>query len=126
MKRCLLLVMAILVFCKTACAENINPIKMTVKQFYDLNFKSYRTENERLNGFVMTGYLYGIRDFNSVRYILNDNMEIVDCIYRPITVWVPLVFDKYKLNKIKGDDVFYLHFIKTIEEVCNVDLMKVY
>jgi micrococcal nuclease len=33
------------------------------------------------------------------------------------------VFDKYKLNKIKGDDLFYAHFIKTIEEVCNVDLM---
>jgi endonuclease YncB( thermonuclease family) len=116
--------MAFLLFSKPVRAEIIYPDKMTVEQFYvlDIALKNKASENEWDSNYTMLGYLIGIRRFNSDKYYLNGNEEAVDCIGRPLNIWIPLVFDKYKLNKIKGDDLFYLHFIKTIEEVCNVDL----
>jgi endonuclease YncB( thermonuclease family) len=121
MKR-FLLVIAFLLFSNVARADCQ---KMTVSEFYSLNESDNRSEEEWLGYFEMTGYLLGIRDFNATKYMLYGDEKAVECIGRPLNVWKPLVFDKYKLNKIKGDDPFFIHFIKTIQEVCEVDLFNI-
>lgn len=133
MKRCLLIALALFIFCKPVWAEIILPDRMTVKQFYDMETDTYKTSEEMYNQFFALGYLTGIRDsiqfeFGILKYsgkeIKDSDIEITDdCIRRPLNVWKSLVFDKYKLNKIKGDNLLWAAFRVTIEEVCNVDLM---
>lgn len=126
MKRYILFILALFMFCKPVRAELIYPDKMTVSKFYSLSYNEDQLSREDWNSsFVMDGYLLGIRDFNADKHIIYGDEEAAECIGRPLNVWRPLVFDKYKLNKIKGDDLFYIHFIKTIEEVCNVDLFNI-
>jgi endonuclease YncB( thermonuclease family) len=125
MKR-FLLVIAFLLFSNVARAKITLPDEMTVSEFYSLNNRVAQTsEDEWASYELMTGYLLGIRDFNSQKYFIHNNDEAADCIGRPLNVWKPLVFDRYKLNKIKGDDLFFVHFIKVIEEVCKVDLFGI-
>lgn len=130
MKR-FLLVIAFLLFSNVARAEFISPSKMTVSEFYSLynnavynNTNSFSTQ-EWYNYFSMMGYLMGIRDITAVKYNINNDKETCDCINRPLKVWIPLVFDAYKLNKIKGDEPFPACFFIIIEEVCNTDLLGI-
>lgn len=118
-----LLLITMLLWSNIARAEFFRPSEMTVSEFYSLdNRVGHLSEVGWSNYTGMNGYLLGIRGFNAGKYWIHGDKEAADCINKPINVWNSLVFDKYKLNKIKGDDLFFLHFIKTIDEVCNVDL----
>lgn len=119
-----LLLISMLLFSNVARAKITFPDEMTVSEFYSLNSRVSQTSEDEWASFeLMSGYLMGIKDFNSQKYFIHNNDEAADCINRPLNVWKPLVFDRYKLNKIKGDELFVIHFIKTVEEVCEVDLL---
>lgn len=131
MKRYLLIALYLFMFSNVARAEMVSPSKMTVSEYYSLynnavygNTDSLSTQ-ELYNYFSMTGYLMGIRDITSVKYNISNAKETYDCINRPLKVWIPLVFDAYKLNKIKGDEPFYTCFFMIMEEVCNTDLFGI-
>jgi endonuclease YncB( thermonuclease family) len=120
MKRFLFVFAALSMFCNPVKANTFDQEYLSVNDAYILE-KTDSSIYSLYDRYLFVGYFLGMRDFFSSLVLPFDEKKS-KCIARPLGVWEDVIFDQYKVNKISGKDYFSIIFLKTIREVCDIDL----